>query len=126
MNEQPSHIDISVETQFLPDRPSAEEHEYAFAYHILISNHGGKAVKLLSRYWLITDAEGHQAEVRGDGVVGEQPVIEPGESYQYTSGAILDTPVGSMQGYYIMSCEDGEQFKVPIAAFRLAVPSIIN
>ncbi|MEW9798998.1 Co2+/Mg2+ efflux protein ApaG [Alteromonas sp. CYL-A6] len=119
-------IVIDVETRHLPDHLTEKPNQYAFAYQVTISNRGTVPVQLLSRYWLITDADGKKTEVQGDGVVGKQPVIAAGDSYQYTSGAVLDTPLGIMQGYYEMTDEHGDTFRAPIAPFRLAVPSMIN
>lgn len=126
MTDLTEHIQIQVETRFLPDRLPDEEPRYAFAYHILITNQSDQPVQLLNRYWLITDANGHKVEVRGEGVVGEQPLIAAGESYQYTSGAILDTPVGTMEGYYQMQDAQGHCFNAPIEVFSLSVPNVIN
>ena len=117
---------IHVATRHLPDHATEKPGQYAFAYQITISNKSQQAVQLLSRYWLITDANGKTTEVSGEGVVGKQPVIAPGDEYQYTSGAILDTPVGSMQGYYEMESADGTGFRANIDVFRLAVPNLIN
>ncbi len=117
---------IHVATRHLPDHATERADQYAFAYQVTISNKSQQAVQLLSRYWLITDANGKTSEVSGDGVVGKQPVIQPGDEYQYTSGAILDTPVGSMQGYYQMESADGSAFRANIDVFRLAVPNLIN
>lgn len=119
-------IKIDVQTRYLPEHQIEAEHKFAFAYKISISNQGNEEMQLLNRYWLITDGNGKQTEVKGPGVIGEQPHIPPGISYQYTSGAVLDTPVGSMQGYYEMQNKAGQMFKVPIAIFRLAVPNLVN
>lgn len=117
-------IEVQVATRFLPE--SSTHQQFAFAYHITISNRGEEGVQLLSRYWLITDGNGKKMEVAGDGVVGKQPVIMPGESYRYSSGAVLDTPVGTMQGFYTMEKLDGGQFNAPIPLFSLAVPNLVN
>lgn len=118
-------IKIDVLTQYLKDR-LPEEDKYAFAYKIVIRNNTNEQVQLINRYWLITDANGKKTEVRGPGVIGQQPVIDVGKSYQYTSGAILDTPVGTMQGYYEMQGSDGQLFQASIDVFSLAVPNVIN
>ena len=97
-----------------------------FAYTITIRNEGTVPARLLSRHWIITDANGKVQEVVGDGVVGEQPHLEPGEGFRYSSGAILETPVGSMQGRYRMVADDGEHFDAPIAPFTLAVPGLLH
>ncbi|GAB2701954.1 Co2+/Mg2+ efflux protein ApaG [Aliiglaciecola sp. 3_MG-2023] len=120
-------ISIDVQTQYLEDRFPETEEKYAFAYKITITNNSKDEVTLRNRYWLITDGNGDKSEVAGKGVVGEQPLIKPGESYQYTSGAILDTPVGTMQGHYEFKCaENDELLKVPIKVFRLADSNVLN
>jgi ApaG protein len=121
-----AQIKINVNTQYLQGRLPEEEKKYAFAYKIDISNLGDEHVQLINRYWLITDANGKKTEVRGAGVVGEQPIIAAGESFQYSSGAILDTPVGTMEGYYEMQRPNGDIFEAPIDVFSLAVPNVIN
>lgn len=122
----PPTILVSVSTKHIPEHPANGPEKYAFAYHITIRNHSHARVQLLSRYWQITDGNGKNTEVQGEGVVGKQPHIEPSSEYQYTSGALLDTPVGSMQGYYEMEDEHGERFRVPINIFSLSVPNAIN
>ncbi len=97
-----------------------------FAYTITIRNEGTKPARLVTRHWLITDANGKVQEVVGDGVVGEQPHLQPGQGFRYSSGAILETPVGAMQGKYHMVADDGEQFDAPIAPFRLAMPGVLH
>lgn len=119
-------INIQVKTQYLPDRSNPEESRYAFAYTITITNQGNLAAKLLSRHWLINHSDQRQEEVRGDGVVGEQPVLSPGQSFNYTSGAVISTPVGSMHGSYQMISEDGHHFDAAIPPFTLAVPNILH
>jgi ApaG protein len=115
-------IRVSVEPSFL-DKDSAPDDDYYFwAYTVEIANRGSTTVQLLSRHWRITDSEGHTQEVRGPGVVGEQPTLEPGESFRYTSGAPLRTPSGIMLGWYGMKAADGEQFDVEIPAFSLDSP----
>lgn len=121
-----SSIQIDVETQYIEDRFPPEDEKYAFAYRILITNSGEFDVTLINRYWLITDGNGKKSEVRGPGVVGEQPCIKAGSSFQYTSGAILETPVGTMEGYYEMEDPDGQMFKATIDVFGLSVPNLIN
>lgn len=118
-------VDVTVDTQYLKNQIPNKE-KYAFAYKILISNNGHQPVQLISRYWLITDGNGKKTEVQGSGVIGEQPYIQPGDSFQYTSGAVLDTPVGTMQGYYDMQSEDGQLFQADINIFSLAVPNVLN
>lgn len=119
-------IRVSVETSYVPDQSDPDNHRYVFSYTITIRNEGREAAKLLRRHWIITDANGKVQEVRGDGVVGEQPHLAPGEGFRYSSGAILETPVGTMQGSYQMVADDGESFDAPIAPFRLAVPGLLH
>lgn len=119
-------ITISVDTQYIPEHPAASKKKFAFAYEISIKNSGSETVQLINRFWLITNADGEKTEVQGAGVIGEQPVIASGKSYKYTSGAVLETPVGTMEGHYEMKCESGELVRVPIPVFRLAVPNAIN
>ena len=123
-----SHMNVLVEvdTTYLPSQSEPTAERYVFAYTITIRNHSTETIQLLRRYWLITDANGKQTEVSGDGVVGEQPTLQPGSSYQYTSGAVLETPVGTMQGHYEMTAADGESFHAQIPVFRLAIPNILN
>lgn len=125
MTQNPD-IRVQVQTRYLADQIPVEEGKYAFAYRVSITNLGQRNSQLLTRYWLITDGNGKTSEVHGDGVVGKQPVIEPGESFTYTSGAVIETPVGSMQGYYEMQNEDGQRFKAPIDVFSLRVPHLVN
>ena len=119
-------IEIQVKTQYLPEQSNPDEARYAFAYTITITNKGDLTAQLLSRHWLITHSDQQQQEVRGEGVVGEQPVLRPGQSFNYTSGAVISTPVGSMQGSYQMLSEDGHHFDAPIPAFTLALPNILH
>lgn len=119
-------IRIDVESEFIPGQSDPDSGRFAFAYTITIRNTGAVAAKLLTRRWLITDANGKVQEVRGDGVVGEQPHIKPGQGFRYTSGAVLDTPVGAMQGSYQMLDDAGRRFDAPIPAFRLAVPGLLH
>ena len=117
-------ISLQVEPQFLPEPDGSEPASYAFAYTITITNAGDIAAQLISRHWLINDARGHAEEVKGLGVVGQQPLLKPGESFQYTSGCRLRTPSGTMRGSYFFVAEDGERFDVPIPLFLLeATPS---
>jgi len=111
---------------YMPDRSAPREGKFLFAYHITISNNGDETAQLLRRHWIITDAEGDVQEVRGDGVVGEQPVIQPGNSYEYTSYCDLKTNVGTMQGSYTMVRPGGETFDAQISPFTLAVPNALN
>jgi len=119
-------IRIQVRSEFIPDRSSPREGSYLFQYHVRISNVGGDAAQLISREWVITSADGEVERVKGQGVVGEQPVLPPGRSFEYTSYCPLKTPVGSMQGSYQMVTTGGERFDAVIAPFTLAVPNALN
>lgn len=119
-------IDIKVETQYIPEQSQPEYQRYFFAYTITIKNTGKIAAQLLSRKWLITDANGKIQEVQGKGVVGEQPYLKPGEHFCYTSGAMLETPVGSMQGSYQMRADDNTFFDAPIPIFTLAWKAVLH
>lgn len=116
------NIEVSVEPFYLPDRSDPAEASYVWAYRVTIANHSDRYVQLMSRYWHITDGQGRVEEVRGMGVVGEQPELQPGDSYQYTSGCPLSTPSGFMVGRYTMRYEDGQLFEVEIPAFSLDMP----
>jgi len=123
----PRHqLQVEVETRYVEEQSEPESQRYVFAYTITMRNSGRVAAKLLTRHWLITDANGEVQEVRGEGVVGEQPHLKPGQGFRYSSGAVLETPVGSMHGSYRMVGDDGEQFDAPIAAFRLAKPGLLH
>lgn len=126
MTETLYPIEIQVKTRYLPEQSSPEDSRFVFAYTITITNGGEEAVRLLNRHWLITDAHNHIQEVRGEGVVGEQPLIDAGESYQYTSGAMLDTAVGTMEGSYEMISASGRNFIAPIGVFPLAQPGALH
>lgn len=115
-------IQVTVTPAYQEEQSSPGENRYVWAYHIRIENHGKETVQLLNRYWHITDSLGHVEEVRGPGVVGEQPVLQPGESYEYTSGCPLSTPSGIMLGRYEMQSSDGNQFEVEVPAFSLDSP----
>lgn len=126
MTDDEFEISIEVATDYVGDQSEPEVGRYVFAYTITISNKGNVPAKLLSRHWLITDANGKVQEVRGDGVVGEQPHLNPGEKFRYSSGAILETPVGAMQGSYRMQADNGVSFDAPIPPFTLAVPGVLH
>ncbi len=127
MNEQPpSQVEVIPRPRYLPEQSSPDLGRYVFAYTIRIINHGPCPVRLVSRHWVITDADGRVQEVRGLGVVGEQPRLEPGEVFEYTSGTIMETPVGTMEGSYQMITDEGEAFEVPIPAFTLSVPLALH
>ena len=119
-------IRIQVRSQFLPERSSPRERSYQFQYRVRISNVGSDTAKLISREWIVTNAEGEVETYQGPGVVGEQPVLPPGGSFEYTSFCPLKTPVGSMQGSYQMVTDAGERFDAIIAPFTLAVPHALN
>jgi ApaG protein len=119
-------IRVDVETSYLEEQSDPRERKYVFSYTITLRNEGRVAAKLLTRHWIITDANGKVQEVRGDGVVGEQPHLKPGQGFRYSSGAMIETPVGAMQGSYQMVSDDGERFDAPIAPFRLAMPGILQ
>lgn len=126
MSDPRYQIDVSVVTRFLEEQSNLEDHRYAFAYTITIANNGEIPAKLLSRHWVITDGDGRVEEVRGAGVVGQQPNIAAGQSHTYSSGTVMTTQVGSMQGTYQMVAEDGKKFDALIAPFRLAVPGSLH
>ncbi|WP_415890306.1 Co2+/Mg2+ efflux protein ApaG [Neptuniibacter sp. SY11_33] len=121
-----NNVNIDVETNYLAQQSDPDSKRFVFSYKITITNHNDIPVQLLNRHWLITDGNQHIQEVQGEGVVGEQPVIDPESSYTYTSGAVLATSVGSMQGHYEMSTDEGTQFNAPIAAFTLARPNALH
>ena len=119
-------IEVLVETSYLAAQSEPADQQYVFSYTITIENQGRLNARLLSRRWEITDANGKVQEVEGPGVVGEQPLIKPGEAFRYSSGAMLETPVGSMQGHYCMRADDGSEFNAMIKPFTLACPGILN
>lgn len=119
-------IDVGVETAYVDDQSDPDADRYVFAYTITISNNGSIPAKLLNRHWLITDANGKTQEVRGEGVVGEQPYLRPGEVFRYTSGTVIETPVGTMEGEYEMQADDGQSFLAPIDRFSLAIPRVLH
>ncbi len=126
MGEQRYEIQVAVETQFIDEQSRPQSDRYVFAYTITIRNVGTVAAQLMTRHWIITDENGKVQEVRGDGVVGEQPHLQPGEVFRYTSAAVIETPVGSMQGSYQMIADDGVEFDAPIDAFNLSVPRTLH
>jgi len=119
-------ISVEVRSEFLPERSSPRDGSYLFQYHVRISNVGSQTAQLISREWIITNADGDVERVKGPGVVGEQPVLPPGASFEYTSYCPLKTAVGSMQGSYQMVTSEGERFDAMIAPFTLAVPNALN
>jgi ApaG protein len=124
--DSPYNITVNVEPFYIEDQSAPDQNRYVFAYTVNIRNNGRAAAKLVSRHWIITDANGKIQEVRGQGVVGEQPFLRPGEAFQYTSGAVLDTAVGTMRGFYQMVGEDGNQFNAEIPSFTLSVPRTLH
>ena len=126
MEPSPHAIEVIVATRFLDDQSIPEDDRYVFAYTIRIRNAGTAPAQLLARHWVITDANGKVQEVRGDGVVGEQPRLEPGDQFEYTSGAVLTTPLGTMQGSYRMVADDGTEFDAPVASFTLSIPRTLH
>jgi ApaG protein len=127
MNTSITHkIRVDVSTSYVDDQSKPDESRYVFSYTITIHNEGTVPAKLLTRHWVITDANGKVQEVRGDGVVGEQPHLQPGQGFRYSSGAVIETPVGAMQGSYQMMADDGARFDAQIAPFRLAKPGLLH
>lgn len=126
MNKVKCEIRIEVETDYIDTQSEPDIDRYVFSYTITISNRGDVPARLLSRHWVITDANGKVQEVTGDGVVGVQPYLSPGEKFSYSSGAVLETPVGAMQGKYCMEADNGMSFDAPIPPFTLAVPGVLH
>ncbi len=124
--KQSSRFEINVATEYLDSKSSPDENRFVFAYTVKIMNKGTVTAQLLRRHWIITDANGETLEVRGSGVVGEQPWIAPGDEYEYTSGTVLNEFMGCMQGSYVMCGEDGVEFKAPIPVFTLAQPDKLH
>ena len=126
MTDRKYEVSVQVRTTYLAEQSDPDNERYAFAYTITITNTGNVGAKLVSRHWIITDAENKVQEVKGKGVVGEQPFLKPSESFEYTSGTALATPVGAMQGSYQMVAEDGTPFDAPIAPFTLSMPRVLH
>ena len=126
MSSPVNKIRVDVETSYVDEQSDPNERRYVFSYTITIRNEGAVPARLLTRHWIITDANGKVQEVRGDGVVGEQPHLQPGQGFRYSSGAVLETPVGAMQGSYEMIDDEGQRFDAPIQPFRLAMPGILQ
>jgi len=123
MNEVNQHqIQVGVETTYIPDQSDPQGERFVFAYTITISNQGKAPARLINRHWVITDANGKIQDVRGEGVVGKQPYLQPGEAFSYTSGTVIETPVGAMEGEYEMVDDDGKHFLAPITPFPLTMP----
>ena len=119
-------VAVTAHSTYLPDQSDEDEDRYVFAYTIRITNNGSQTAQLVSRHWIITDADNNVQEVKGEGVVGEQPLLRPGQAFEYTSGTAIATPVGTMRGTYQMVAEDGEGFDAPIAQFTLAMPRVLH
>ena len=122
----PNSIDIQTQVNYLPEQSDETSNRFVFSYTITITNHGDVPAKLISRHWIITDANHHVQEVRGQGVVGEQPLLKPSQSFEYTSGTVLATQVGTMRGSYQMQFENGEQFEIEIPQFVLSIPRVLH
>ncbi|MDT1010781.1 Co2+/Mg2+ efflux protein ApaG [Plesiomonas shigelloides] len=123
-----ARVAVSVEVQpaYVEAQSAPELARFVFTYTVTLHNQSALTLQLRRRYWLLTDANGQQTDIEGEGVVGEQPVLAPGSCYRYTSGTVLPTPVGTLQGYYLMSTPDGHTYQVPIPVFRLAIPHLIQ
>jgi ApaG protein len=126
MPEKKYEITVSARTAFVPDQSDVNGARYVFAYTITITNTGNVPAQLVSRHWIITDSDNQVQEVRGAGVVGEQPLLQPQDSFEYTSGAAIATPVGTMRGSYQMVAEDGVKFDAPIPEFTLSMPRVLH
>ena len=126
MPDKKYDITVAARTAFIPDQSDVDSGRYVFAYTITITNTGTLPAQLVSRHWIITDSNNQVQEVRGLGVVGEQPTLRPNESFQYTSGTAIATPVGTMRGTYQMVAEDGMQFDAPIPEFTLSMPRVLH
>src|SRR5688500_18959849 len=126
MADDKHRITISARVKFVPEQSDAAQRRYVFAYTMTITNTGTVTAQLVSRHWIITDADNQVQEVKGDGVVGEQPRLRPNESFEYTSGTAIATPVGTMRGSYRMIAEDGVKFDAPIPEFTLAAPRVLH
>ena len=119
-------IEVQVQSRFVPDQSRPHDNRFVFAYTVRLRNAGAVSARLLTRHWMITDANGKVEEVRGDGVIGEQPWMRPGDDYEYTSGAVLETAVGTMGGSYQMLADDGTSFEAPIPTFTLSIPRTLH
>ncbi|WP_019570701.1 Co2+/Mg2+ efflux protein ApaG [Thioalkalivibrio sp. ALE11] len=124
--QQENPVEIEVSSAYVEDQSEPEEDRYVFAYHVVIRNAGERSVQLLNRHWIIRDGRDQTQEVRGEGVVGEQPHIAPGDSFEYTSGTVIETPVGMMEGSYEMRDEQGHTFEATIPPFTLSVPRTLH
>ncbi|HEU0188489.1 MAG TPA: Co2+/Mg2+ efflux protein ApaG [Gallionella sp.] len=125
-NNDPQSIDIQTQANYLPEQSDESGNRFVFSYTITITNISSVPAKLISRHWVITDGNNHVQEVRGQGVVGEQPLLKPNQSFEYTSGTVLTTQVGTMRGSYRMQADDGSEFEVEIPQFVLSVPRVLH
>ena len=125
-NDDNFPIDINARVNYLADQSDEDDSRYVFAYTITLTNASDTTVQLISRHWIITDSDNQVQEVRGKGVVGEQPVLKPGQSFEYSSGTVLSTQVGTMKGSYQMVTEDGTEFDAPIPMFVLSIPRVLH
>lgn len=122
----PYKIDVEAEAYYVPEQSDVDENHFVFAYRIRICNSGSLPAQLISRHWIIRDLETHQQEVEGEGVIGEQPLIQPGQTFEYMSGTALESPIGTMQGSYLMRGEDGAEFTAIVPEFLLSVPRVLH
>jgi ApaG protein len=126
MADEKHHITVKALAAFVPQQSEIEQNRYVFAYTMTITNTGTSAARLVSRHWIITDANDHVQEVRGEGVIGEQPHLRPGKTFEYTSATAIATPVGTMRGSYRMVDDDGVEFDAPIPEFTLSMPRVLH
>ncbi len=126
MTDNINKIHIEVNPAYIKEQSDPTNNHYVFSYTVTIRNDGDQPARLLARHWIITDGDGQVQEVRGDGVIGEQPHLQPGEGFQYTSGTFMNTPVGTMQGSYQMIADNGEKFDAEIPSFTLSVPNVLH
>jgi ApaG protein len=126
MADENQHITVTARVAFVPEQSDVEQNRYVFAYTMTITNTGTTAARLVSRHWIITDADNQVQEVRGDGVIGEQPHLRPGKAFEYTSATVIATPVGTMRGSYRMVGDDGVEFDAPIPEFTLSMPRVLH
>ena len=126
MSENTNKIHVEVSPAYIKEQSDPPNNHYVFSYTVTIRNDGDQPARLLARHWIITDGDGLVQEVRGDGVIGEQPYLQPGEGFQYTSGTFMNTPVGTMQGSYQMIADNGEKFDAEIPSFTLSVPNVLH
>jgi len=126
MSENINKIHIEVSPAYIREQSDPANNHYVFSYTVTIRNDGDQPARLLARHWIITDGDGQVQEVRGDGVIGEQPHLRPGEGFQYTSGTFMNTPVGTMQGSYQMVADNGDKFDAEIPSFTLSVPNVLH